>query len=81
MIYTAQAGPNTAALGTEINSEYAVLIDVEDQEILAQKEADAIINPASMTKVLTVLVASEHLKSEADLQDTVTIDLSISDYC
>ena len=81
VIYTAQAGPNTAALGTEINSEYAVLIDVEDQEILAQKEADAIINPASMTKVLTVLVASEHLKSEADLQDTVTIDLSITDYC
>ena len=81
VIYTAQAGSDTAALGAEINSEYAVLIDVENQEILAEKDAEAIINPASMTKVLTVLVASEHLKSEADLQDTVTIDISITDYC
>lgn len=81
VIYSAQAGPDTAALGAEINSEYAVLIDVENQEILAEKDAEAIINPASMTKVLTVLVASEYLKSEADLQDTVTIDIAITDYC
>lgn len=80
-VYTAKVGPDTVTLGAEINSEYAVLIDVANQKILAEKDGDAIINPASMTKVLTVLVASEHLKSEADLQDTVTIDLSITDYC
>ena len=80
-VYAAASGADTAALGTEINSAYAVLIDVANQKILAEKDADAIINPASMTKVLTVLVASEHLKSQADLQDTVTIDLSITDYC
>lgn len=81
VVYAAVSGRDTAALGTEINSEYAVLIDVANQKILAEKEADATINPASMTKVLTVLVASEQLKSQADLQDTVTIDLSITDYC
>lgn len=81
VIYTAESGADTVKLGTEINSEYAVLIDVENQKILAEKESGATINPASMTKVLTVLVASEHLKSQADLQDTVTIDLSITDYC
>ena len=80
-VYSAAPTADTKTLGTEINSEYAVLVDVADQTILAAKEADAVINPASMTKVLTVLVASEHLKSEADLQDTVTIDLSITDYC
>ena len=80
-VYSAQAGPDTAVLGPELNSEYAVLIDVSKGEILAEKEADATINPASMTKVLTVLVASEHLESEADLQDTVVIDFDITDYC
>lgn len=80
-VYSAQAGPDTAVLGPELNSEYAVLIDVAKGEILAEKEAGATINPASMTKVLTVLVASEHLESEADLQDTVTIDFDITDYC
>ena len=39
VLYSAQAGPDTAVLGAEINSEYAVLIDVENQEILAEKGA------------------------------------------
>lgn len=80
-VYAAQVTADTAALGTEINSEYAVLVDVANQAVLAEKKADAVINPASMTKVLTVLVASEHLESQANLADTVTIDFSITDYC
>lgn len=80
-VYAASATADTVTLGGEINSEYAVVVDVAHQTILAEKESGATINPASMTKVLTVLVASEHLKSQADLQDTVTIGFDITDYC
>ena len=80
-IYSAEITADTKTLGTEINSEYAVVVDAANQTILAEKNADAVINPASMTKVLTVLVASEHLKSQESLKDTVTIDFSITDYC
>lgn len=37
------------------------------------------MNPASMTKILTVLVAAEHL-TEADLDQTATITIDITDY-
>lgn len=80
-VYSAAPTADTKTLGTEINSEYAVLVDVADQTILAAKEADAVINPASMTKVLTVLVASEHLQRQESLKDTVTIGFDITDYC
>ena len=51
----------TVHLGDEISSGYAVLIDLQTNTILAEKEAQAVINPASMTKVLTLLVAVEQL--------------------
>ena len=53
---------------------------MEDGIVLAQKDARERMNPASMTKILTVLVAAEHI-SEADLEDTVSITLDITDYC
>ena len=80
-VYSAEVTADTETLGAEINSEYAVVVDVEAQTILAAKEADAVINPASMTKVLTVLVASEHLQRQESLKDTVTIGFDITDYC
>lgn len=71
----------TAVLGEEIPSSHAVLIDAESGEILAEKDADAVISPASMTKILTLLVAVEQLESEEALDDTVTITREITDYC
>ena len=70
----------TVHLGDEISSGYAVLIDLQTNTILAEKEAQAVINPASMTKVLTLLVAVEQLE-EADLEDTFTMTIDITDYC
>lgn len=70
-----------AVLGEEIPSSHAVLIDAESGEILAEKDADAVISPASMTKILTLLVAVEQLESEEALDDTVTITREITDYC
>lgn len=72
---------SAVTIGDELSSSYAIVIDLTGQEILAQKDAFTVIHPASMTKILTVLVAAEHLTDEKSLDDTVTIDLEITDYC
>ncbi len=61
-------------------SKYGIFIDAGSGEILAHREAWTRMNPASMTKMLTVLVAAEHLKEE-DLDKTVSITIDITDYC
>ena len=53
---------------------------MEDGIVLAQKGAHERMNPASMTKILTLLVAAEHL-TEEDLEATVQITIEITDYC
>ena len=68
----------TIQLGEDFASQYAVVIDTEDGSIVAEKNADTVISPASMTKILTLLVAAEHLEN---LEDTVTITIDITDYC
>ncbi|MDD2970997.1 MAG: D-alanyl-D-alanine carboxypeptidase [Lachnospiraceae bacterium] len=68
---------STRQIGEDIPSEYAVLIDVENHSILAEKAAHTVINPASMTKILTLLVAAEHV---TDLHDTFTMTIDITDY-
>lgn len=54
---------NSVKLNNEINSKYAVLTDDTNGRILAFKEPDKRIFPASMTKVMTVLVAAENVDS------------------
>ena len=44
----------------EINSKNAILIDLASGEILAQKFPDEKIFPASITKIMTTIVALEH---------------------
>lgn len=69
---------DTVELGEEIISKHAVFVDVEKGTVLALKNAAERIVPASMTKVLTVLVAAEHLDN---LEDKFTITGDITDYC
>lgn len=76
--YSAAETASTAHLGDTVNSSYAVLIDLQTDTILAEKEARTVISPASMTKIMTLLVAVENLKS---LDDTVSIPIEITDYC
>lgn len=78
--YRAELTKDTLSLGDEIISSYAVLIDLNSNNILAGKGADEIISPASMTKILTVLVAAECLGDMERLDDTFTITLDITDY-
>lgn len=63
----------------EVISTHGILVDASTDTIVASKGAFERISPASMTKVLTVLVAAEHI-TEADLDDTFTMTLEITDY-
>lgn len=63
----------------EVISTHAILVDASTDTIVASKGAFDRISPASMTKVLTVLVAAEQI-TEADLDDTFTMTLEITDY-
>lgn len=63
--------------GRGVYSTNGILIDVETQEILACRDPYLRINPASMTKILTLLVAAEHVQ---DLGDTFTMTAEIADY-
>lgn len=75
------ASENTVTIGEELSSKHAIVIDLTGKTILAQKSANTVVSPASMTKILTLLVAAEQLETAAQLDDTYTIDLSITDYC
>ncbi len=55
-------------------SESAVLINVQDNTIMAQRDAQKQIYPASMTKIMTLLIAAEQIE---DLQDTFTMTYEI----
>ena len=49
-----------------IDSSYAVLLDLDSGKVIAGKGAKTRMYPASMTKILTLLVAAEHIKSLDD---------------
>lgn len=54
-------GQNTVLLGSEVSSAYVVLLDMTDNRIVAAKNADVQHPPASITKVMTLLVAVEKI--------------------
>ena len=56
-----------------IYSSHAALADLSTGEIIASRKADEVIFPASMTKVMTLIVVVENLPSEECLQDEITI--------
>ena len=75
--YYAEKTEYTTGISDEVASEYAILIDVDNGTILADRKGDSIIYPASMTKVLTILVAAENV---ANLDDTVTMTFDVLNY-
>ena len=60
-------------------SSHGILVNADTDTIVASKGAKERVSPASMTKVLTVLVAAEHI-SEEQLYDTFTMTIDITDY-
>ena len=58
---------------TNIDAPNAVLIDVTTGEIVAGKGSGSEISPASMTKVMTLIVVIENLKNENSINDLVSV--------
>ena len=78
--YTVHTAPSVAAALTgEGMSDHAVLINANTGEIVAGKNWEGPIVPASMTKILTVLVAAEHL-GPAALDEPFTVTIDDTDY-
>lgn len=59
-VHSPQSG-QTRKAETTLYSENAILMRLSDRNILLEKQADERIFPASLTKMMTVLVAIEHL--------------------
>lgn len=79
-VYHFASNENTKSIYSEnVISTHGILIDESTDTIIASKGAKDRISPASMTKVLTILVAAEQI-SEEQLQDTFTMTLEITDY-
>lgn len=76
-VFQPQSNADTTSLPGDVVSTNGIVVDVDTGIIVAQRDCEARISPASMTKILTVLVAAEHVDS---LDDTFTITRDITDY-
>lgn len=56
-----------------VSSDFVALVDVTTGEIIASRKATRDMYPASMTKVMTLIVVFENLKSEDSLNDKLTV--------
>lgn len=61
----------TESLGVKINAKSALIVDVKSGEILFEKNSKEKMAMASITKIMTAVVA---LESKIDLEDTVVIE-------
>ncbi len=77
--YSAKETESTVEIGGEVVSEYAILINNDTKEIVGKRNANEKIVPASMTKVMTVLVAAKHISAE-QLDEVVTMSHDAIDY-
>ena len=76
--YTANMSDNVSYISSEnVLSNYAILLNLDTGDVVANKEGTQRINPASMTKILTLLVAAEHITS---LDDTFEMTQEIGDF-
>ncbi|MBQ9806495.1 MAG: D-alanyl-D-alanine carboxypeptidase [Clostridia bacterium] len=64
---------------TSVNSKYVLLMNADTWEVVAQKNATVQFSPASMTKVMTLLVACNNL-TEADLEKKLLYSQEVVNY-
>lgn len=64
-------------LKPEVNANFAILVDADAGLVVAEKNGSAKMYPASMTKVMTLLVACEHIPN---LSEKLEITQDIVDY-
>lgn len=72
-------GADTKVMGGEVTSQFAILINADTGEVIAVKDPDTRFSPASMTKVMTLIVACERLTAE-DLNRRIPLTQEIADY-
>lgn len=77
--YYAEETGETEGFSDAVISQYGIVVDINDNRILAMREGKTRISPASMTKIMTVLVAAENI-AEDGLEDTFTITPEINYY-
>ena len=70
-----QAADVVQITDSAITSQHTILVKLSSFESVAEKEADKIIYPASMTKVMTLIVACEAV-TDLDEKLTVTEDIA-----
>ena len=76
--YSVEIPDGTKYISSEnVLSNYALLVNLDTGKVVASKEGNVRINPASMTKILTLLVAAEHI---TDLNDTFEMTQEIGDF-
>ena len=61
--YISKSASGVQLIGDQVNSENVILVDIDKNESIAEKGADESIYPASMTKVMSLLVACENVKN------------------
>lgn len=61
----------------EVASTYGILIDLKDGHVVAERNGFDRMYPASMTKVMTILTAAEHI---TDLDDTFVMTQEITNF-
>lgn len=64
------AGISTASGQIETDAQYAILLDVETETVLFEKNADTLMQPASMSKLMTIALVFDALKSGKISLDT-----------
>ncbi len=80
-LYSAAETSDTTSIDlADVISPYAILINNDNDTVVAGKNAYDKIIPASMTKIMTVYTASKHLDADK-LDDTVTLSKEAVDYC
>ncbi len=71
--------PGDATKTQTLVSTYMILVDLDSDTIVAERNCEAVVSPASMTKILTVLTARDYI-DETTLDDTFVVSSDITEY-
>ena len=55
------SGSNLKSLSDDVRSDSAILVDLTDNRVMASLNLDKKVSPASLTKVMTLITAYEHI--------------------
>lgn len=74
LLFTLLPAPSFAVKAPTVNASGYLLLDVESGQVLSENNADARLEPASLTKIMTAHVVFSEIEADRiSLQDMVTI--------